>query len=374
MSIYAAKLSTVGALVLALAPLACGSPAPARMILGAGESGGATTTTTGTAATSTAGDAASVGTTTGDDSSGTSAASVASTGGGPALDVGVPDLGESGTICNSKLDVVFAVARMYFFHDEVYPPIADALPAMIAALDEAFAAYDLHVLVVDGSDRWGSKSCSIDQCSLTDGCLPISEPNYPCDVVHEFEELPECESAGGAGVIFPAGKLATNAPCDFVGDRRFFTREEPDFAATFLCAATTGTTGSFDGIGWDIAQAVSDKLNLPGGCNEGFLREDAHLLIVSFTAGGGGGPYNPLSWSGVVLDAKGGEQGAVSVISYVNEVYVPGYCAEPHRGSAMYEFAKYFDNHHLIGVCAEDLVEPFVDAVDEVAAYCDAPR
>ena len=89
---------------------------------------------------------------------------------------------------------------------------------------------------------------------------------------------------------------------------------------------------------------------------------------------GGGGPYNPLSWSGVVLDAKGGEQGAVSVISYVNEVYVPGYCAEPHRGSAMYEFAKYFDNHHLIGVCAEDLVEPFVDAVDEVAAYCDAPR
>jgi hypothetical protein len=368
-------VSTIGALALSLgSALACGSSAPATTTtLGAGEGTVTTSTTSTTSTGSSTGDGSSVGTTTGDDATATSAASVASTTGGPVLDVGVPDLGEPGTICNGKLDVVFAIARMYPYYAEVYPPIAEALPGMIAALDEAFAAYDLHVLVVDGSDRWGSKACTIDKCSLTDGCPLIDEPNYPCDVVHEFEELPECESAGGAGVIFPAGKGATNAPCNFVGERRFFTREEPDFAATFLCAATTGSSGDFDGIGWDVAQAVSDKLNLPGGCNEGFLREDAHLLIVTLSAAVGGGAYNPLSWSGVVLDAKDGEQGAVSVISFVNDVYVPGYCAQPNRASDMYEFTKYFDHHKLLGVCGEELVEPFAAAVDEVAAYCGAP-
>src|SRR5690606_5776574 len=84
----------------------------------------------------------------------------------------------------------------------------------------------------------------------------------------------------GAGTMFPAGLYATNKLCPMVGDRRYFTRQQPDPLETFTCAARVGTSGQHM-LGEAVAAAVSPALNGPGGCNEGFLRDDA-LLMVTF--------------------------------------------------------------------------------------------
>jgi len=72
------------------------------------------------------------------------------------------------------------------------------------------------------------------------------------------------------------------------------TSEEPDLAAAFTCAARVGW-GGYNRGGDALMQAISPSINGPGGCNEGFLRDEKPLspqqtVELGLRVPGRGGP------------------------------------------------------------------------------------
>jgi len=89
-----------------------------------------------------------------------SGGSAAETSAEPPRDLGVmPDFGDGGPIgCNGKIDFLFMISResnMQFHQEQV----ALAFPQFIAAIQEKFADFDYHIMVVTGDDAWGSETC-----------------------------------------------------------------------------------------------------------------------------------------------------------------------------------------------------------------------
>jgi hypothetical protein len=94
--------------------------------------------------------------------------------------------------------------------------------------------------------------------------------------------------------------------------------EADDLPSAFACAAQVGTAGNWSERPMEaMMEAVSDDLAGPGKCNEGFLRDDALLVIVviSDEPEGPGDPEgpppdssvgDPQSWHDAVVAAKNG--------------------------------------------------------------------
>jgi hypothetical protein len=103
------------------------------------------------------------------------------------------------------------------------------------------------------------------------------------------------------------------------------TKEQPNLAETFACVAKLGISGT-GLMGEALTMAMKPEINAPGGCNAGFLRDDA-LLMVTFI---GGYDYNskwdPGTWSANVLKAKKGDAGAVVMLSILDPT-----CPAPDR-------------------------------------------
>ncbi|MCA9687699.1 MAG: hypothetical protein KC457_36405, partial [Myxococcales bacterium] len=127
-------------------------------------------------------------------------------------------------------------------------------------------------------------------------------------------------------MVFPAGLNATNAPCKIDGGKRFLDKGQTDLDETFQCIARVGAVSNY--FSWTMEgmlAAVGPELNGPGGCNEGFLRDDA-LLMVTLVAPEGDywSEGNPTSWANGVIDAKGGDPSSV-VMYFIGDGECPHY-------------------------------------------------
>jgi len=339
-------------------------------VIGGGATAGAmstATTTSTTTGTSTGGPSTTV-------EASTAGMLSSSSGDGPRLDLGVGDDMGGGNGC-SKIDFVFAIDASAWMKEN-YAGLEAALPHFIDAIDEVFPNVDLHIIVANTSGMWGTWKCPINLCSLEEGCQEIGEPDYPCDVVHEIEEMPKCDRTFGAGVTFPTGRDATNSRCELVGGRRYLTREEPDLKGSFLCIASQGYAARYEATGWASGRALNYDLNRPGGCNDGFFREDAHLVVIAISfAGSFDGGYNPKVWADAVLDAKGGEQDAVSLIALLNDTRLGGKpCYEPTSKHQLFAYSEYFEHRLVRNLCDEALEEDFDAGMEMVRAQCEAAR
>jgi hypothetical protein len=186
-----------------------------------------------------------------------------------------------------------------------------------------------------------------------------------------------CDKELGAGVVHPAGRFATNARCDPFGGNRYIIADEPDLAGTFSCMATVGVSGDSDETPMDaMVAALAPGINAAGGCNDGFLRDDA-LLVITFISDD---PWyidsgDPHSWYQAVLAAKNGDPAGVVVLGLTPNW--PG-CREDHldgiRGAHWTEFIALWADQGLHGnVCSsaaeyiaffEAAVSPIVDACE----------
>lgn len=260
--------------------------------------------------------------------------------------------------CDGKIDFLFVISS----HPEVANNQADlqaALPQFITTIEEKFAGFDVHIMAVDATSRWGTELCDDDACG-PDGCPPI--PDYPCDMLGL---LTACDETRGAGSVFPGGRKASNTPCKVAGGRRYLTMEQPDLTETFICTASVGISGH-DLLGEVMTNALQPEINAPGGCNAGFLRDDALLMVTFF----GGYDYqsegDPDSWAQAVLAAKNGDPNAV-VLTEMREIdQPPGVCDIDDR---ICEFVKLFP-YHMISLYPE-MGAGFSAAADLVAEACE---
>jgi hypothetical protein len=274
------------------------------------------------------------------------------------LDVGAhPDIGDGNPIgCKGKIDFLFVISR-YGGMEGFQTQLLDAFPKFIATIEAKFSDFDYHIMVVDGDPGWGHSSCN-EQCPVQ--CMP----DYPCGYTPTY-----CDTKIGAGNVFAAGQDAANKPCNIDGGRRYMVTGQTDLKETFACAAQIGSSGG-DRLGEALTAAMHSNINDPGGCNPGFLRDDA-LLMVTLISNTYDNPVKqfgsagtPETWTAAVRDAKGDLDSVV--LLNIGDTGVPG-CHEKDRLCQMVGLFPYALNTEI---WADDYGPFFDEATDLVEAAC----
>ena len=366
----------------------------ALLVLGACQAPGsdspAVTTTPGITGVS---DGSSSGSSSSSSGSGSSSTDDSGSGGGsadtttnePALDLGgALDFGvDTPAGCKGKIDFLFVISRLQTMESR-QAQLALAVPQFIDAIEAKFADFDYHIMVVDGDgesndngEGWGNMKCNEVcpnlACKIGDGCCEggdvddygkpcCGEPSYPCD---DLDLVTACDWAWGAGTVFPAGPFTENKPCPIDGGRRYLVGGQTDIDEIFACIAMVGTSG-WKSLGQALTAAVQKNINDPGGCNAGFLREDALLMVTTISTNldtaESGSEGTPAEWAQAVTDAKGGDEKSVIVFN------IGGMEDKPSDRSS--QMAKMFTYHHLIDVLEPDYGPGFVEAASLVETAC----
>lgn len=301
------------ALVAALAAVACNGPSE----MSTSFSGSGVTTPPGDASSGESSSTSSGSSSSSGGSSGSSGDSSASTAGSDAttLDMGTPpDFDPDPPGCKGKIDFLFVISRAGIM-GPAQDQLVAAAPDFIATIQAEFDDFDVHIMVVDSEKTWWVEECEFDQCP--DSC--DIDPTYPCGYWPT-----ECDLALGAGTVFNAGPNAADKPCD-LGEHRYITKDTPNIEEAFECIARVGTWGQ-NKMGDALVAAVSPKFNAlepaPGGCNAGFLRDDALLVLTMIGPedNPGGGDSEDLPWEDwrqAVVDAKHGDLNAIVALGII---------------------------------------------------------
>ena len=351
----------------------------------------------------------------GNDSTGDSASSSSSSStagpvlddstGGTKLDVGFattmsidPD-DESG--CD-KVDFLFIIDNSGSMGDEQgnlinsFPMFIDTIQT---TLDEV---QDYHIMVLD-VDAYIYEQCqqacenAPPECIVDGICSVMAAPAclFPCflgaacgigggDYVCGVTQPEECEDVLGAGVTHPRGEGASNQDCMFATGARYMDNNEPDLSAAFECAAQVGVS-SYAGTERPMeamVQAVTPSTEA-AACNEGFIRDDAILVVTFITDEDdafGDSAGTPAGWKQALVAAKNGDENAIVVLGLFGDNDQPGaICqalgsgtdgAEP--SPRLREFVDSFGPKGFFGsVCAPSYDEFFQEAVGLIDTTCD---
>ncbi|HRI06368.1 MAG TPA: hypothetical protein PKW35_01060 [Nannocystaceae bacterium] len=315
-------------------------------------------------------------------SSGSTTGGEVSTGGGGAteglkIDMGIPDVSGGPPVgCKGKIDFLFVISNEHGM-DVLTDRVAEALPGFIETIEAKFADFDAHIMVVDADGMWGSPvSCPPGPaCPDGQGCAAVEEPMYPCWAHYAPGALGACDNTLGAGVTFPAGKEASNYRCELSGGRRYMLSNEPNKKAAFECIASVGHSGGNHRAGWAAVSALQPDLVGPGGCNAGFLRSDA-LLVLTFITNSpdDSSPYNGYVWANKILMAKGGDQDAVVAVVVSNDEDMSDNVCGTKPIVPKYELTKMaetLDHALMVSPCEPSYVPPFAKAAEIVLDVCD---
>ena len=361
---YSRRVSSRLALLLLAAPLACGgggahtsgfsnssSPSSPTMPGESSSSGGGSSTSSGA-----------------DDSTSTSSTSSVNSSGVTLLDMAVPDIGSGHPVgCQGKIDFLFVISTsgtMITLQER----LAESFPGFLATIQGHFDDFDIHILSANPNGYWDMDDCAY--CS-DEECDPNASPPA-CGV-----KLDTCDKTIGAAVAFPAGTGSSNRRCDFFGGQRYIIGDDPDFPGSFACMTQAGMNGAIAASGESMVEAISPELNGLGGCNEGFLRDDA-LLVVTILDDG----YDQFSkgtvesWIEALLTAKHGDQDAFAVLVLTTDIDIgywqlchpDQYDPDKNRLRVLVEGIE----HGFIGSLCEKTYTPFFEnAVAEIVELCD---
>ncbi|MEM6993881.1 MAG: hypothetical protein AAF721_25435 [Myxococcota bacterium] len=188
---------------------------------------------------------------------------------------------------------------------------------------------------------------------------------------------PGCNTLGDL-VTQTAGFNSSDAVCGPFSSGLRFATDEDDLQTVFPCMAHVGASGS------PIEQPVSGTIAAldpakaaPGGCNEGFLREDAILVVVLVTDDP---PYDfdmddahpstdTTGWYDAVVAAKGGDVESIVVIGFVPWMNTSCNGAEsPNLIGFVEEFGE---QGVLASVCDPDYGPVFSSTIETIQTTCD---
>ncbi|MBZ5713478.1 hypothetical protein [Nannocystis pusilla] len=335
---------------------------------GSGFSTSITTAPPGTSSSSTGADAStsssSSSTAASEDSTASSTTSSSTASNIPDLGV-IPDGGDGPPPgCKGKVDFVFTISG----HPTMTPKqerLKASFPGFIATLESEFADFDYHILSANTAGFWGYPSCA----GCDDVCAEL--PEFPCGTPPQ-----PCDLVRGAGTTYPIGKDASNQRCELASGLRYITAGQPDLVDAFTCIASMGANGS-DQVAGVTVMALADELNhAPGACNEGFLRDDALLVVVAiqdtydeFSEG------SPEDWRDALVEAKGGDADAVVLLVISTDIDDPdGLCGyDPNNVEhELRTWAELMQPNALFGsICAAGYSDYFATVAKMIKSQCD---
>ena len=322
---------------------------------------------------------------------------------GPKLDVAADDgldddAGDVGDMdgCD-KVDFLFVIDHSGSMGDE-QSNLKSSFPLFIDTIrTELDEAQDYHIMVVD-VDAYVFEMCDA-ACSCTDAmgvcdamagpgcdfaCLvgPLScgfGSSYECGVTQPLE----CEDVLGAGITHPRGSGATNMDCNFASGARYMDSNEPDLTAAFDCAAGlgTGSQAATEKPMEAMVNAVSPNTDA-AACNEGFIRDDAILVVTFITDendANGDSAGTVEGWRQALIAAKGGDETAVVVLGLFGDNDQPAPICQDLMDSngaeaapRLREFVDSWGDHGFFGsVCASDYDDFFTEAVGIIDTTCE---
>jgi hypothetical protein len=316
-------------------------------------SSGDTSTSTGSTSTSSSGS-----TSTGEDSASTAAASAGT------WDVGTsPDFDPTPIGCQGKIDFLFVISS-HFEMKQFQTRLQAAFPAFVDLLKQDLADFDYQIMVVDaGTNALLGPNCY--DCELTCGdCqVPGCPEDYPCG------PFVECDITEGAGVTITANFGASNKRCDLATEHRYITTaDDATLADSFACIATLGEGPKTPVAARSMVSAVKPEI-LSTGCNAGFVRPDALLVVVVVQAAQDTlSPGSPASWYDALVTVKGDNEEAVVVLVISEDsAQRGGVCPDVGLGdNTLRIFANTAAHGRFLSVCADDY-GPFLKEGAELA-------
>lgn len=285
---------------------------------------------------------------------------------------------EAGDTGCKKVDFLFVVDSSGSMQDE-QQNLANSFPGFIDVIEQETMVDDFHIMAVD-TDAAGLLECAI-ICGLLPDCNGI-----PCD---QIPQETACDATLGAG----RRMSAFGQDCGVGGDARYIVSGQADLSATFSCTAQVGTNGSGDEMAIEaMTAAVGEQLNGAGGCNEGFLREDAILVVTLITDESNRAfgqdadnetpsPGTPDGWYESLVARKAGNDAAIVVLGLVGDNDQPdAICGDLDLNTStgaepapdLRQFVEMFGDNGVVGsVCSPDYAPFFSSAVSVIQSACD---
>ncbi|MEM7158390.1 MAG: MYXO-CTERM sorting domain-containing protein [Myxococcota bacterium] len=269
-----------------------------------------------------------------------------------------------GTGCQ-KIDFLFVIDSSESMKDH-QTNLVDSFPGFVDAMQEAVPADDWHVMVVDTDGQWNGADCA-NACSTLGSCP--DEPAFSCDV-----PAPElCDITMGAGEVAPYGEGASNEPCE-LGSGRFVDAGHPDLDTAFSCAARVGVDGSsLEHTAQSLTRAVSSELLAEHACNEGFLRDDAILVVTLITDEPDEvSEDEPPAWHDALVAAKNEDESAVVILGLLPDGDAASQvCDDPVPAPRLGALLDAFPASTRASVCEPDYSPFLAAAVEVIAETCD---
>lgn len=279
----------------------------------------------------------------------------------------VPDFPEQTPVgCQGKIDFLFVISSSGTMQGH-QQQLAASFPVFMNEIRSQLPDFDVHVMSATTDTNWrfaACGDCASDDCD-PEGMLPL------CGA-----ERDDCDEVRGAGVRFPIGEKASNKDCGLQSGKRYIADPAPDLDEAFSCIGKVGISGTSE-TAQVMVEAISAEANGPTGCNAGFLRDDALLVVTiiddSFDEKSTG---NVGSWIESLRLAKHGDDNSFLLLVLTTDIDV-GQWELCHYGTysqiknRLRLLVDEVDHGFIGSICEEKYDEFFSDVVDDVVALCE---
>jgi hypothetical protein len=274
-----------------------------------------------------------------------------------------------------EIDFLFVVDNSGSMADE-QQNLVNSFPGFIDTIQNTLQAQDYHIMVID-TDASGGGNIII-QCSPDPPCCDTNCANNPTAVCNGTPCTPPqngCDGELGAGKV----NDQNDQSCNVQGGNRYMLDTQPNLNTTFECLALVGTTGNGNEQPMLAMTEALGPLNAQGECNEGFLRDNA-LLVVTYITDEEDGPNKsgglrlPADWKQTLVNLKNGNEDWIVVLGIVGDNGVANpVCMGNDADDApnLRAFADSFTNGMWSSVCSPDYSPFFDQAVSVIDTACD---
>ena len=280
----------------------------------------------------------------------------------------LPDFGGHPPGCQGKIDFLFVISSHYQMK-YAQVQLQEAFPAFIDIIEKDFDEFDYQIMVVDAAGySWLSECDSCYMCMNCNGCEAFGGPaDFPC------QETPTgCDKTKGAGVTMPANFGASNQRCELFGDNRYIVKGEPDLLDTFTCIATLGEGPTGITAMQTVTAALQPEILDDRGCNAGFLRDDALLVLVVMqdyfdTLS----PGTPKTWWEFLLDKKHNDMEAIVALILSSDGDMPNsLCTEVRGTNPLRTLAETVKHGRFGSICAPSYVPMLEEGAELILDQC----
>ncbi|MCX4247230.1 hypothetical protein [Paraliomyxa miuraensis] len=274
--------------------------------------------------------------------------------------------------CNA-VDFIFVIDNSPSMLDE-QQFLVQGVPGFVSAMQNALPSVEsIQVGVIDTDSYPGLGTIE----NPLDGCDPEVVPD--CSV---------CDYQLGAFLDKPESASDPETSCNFSTGKNFMDGFGDDFANEFGCAALVGAVGNpIEQQAGAVVAAVSEDLQGAGACNEGFVRDDALLVVLVISdeednwasppEPQGGSVGEPGEWFDALVAAKNGRDANVVGLGLVGGSPKFDDCADLSQGvdgaeqsSRLVDFVERFPTNFVGSVCSEGYGDFFQEALVKVSEGC----